>query len=198
MQTTAVFDFDKTLTVRDMLWPFLQFTHGQLPALNLIVPKLPVLAGYSVGLISRQTAKETILSAFYSGMPIDLLRQRGKEFATTEIKRYLRPEAMRRLKWHQTQGHLCVLVSASIDIYLEPWAKAMGFHEVITSRLEVSPSGAVTGLLDGKNCWGPEKTRRLQKALGNLENYSVYAYGDSRGDRELLEIADHPYYRKFR
>ena len=45
----------------------------------------------------------------------------------------------------------------------------------------------------GKNCWGTEKVRRLQELVGSKEGYVLYAYGDTRGDRELLEYADHPF-----
>jgi phosphatidylglycerophosphatase C len=34
----------------------------------------------------------------------------------------------------------------------------------------------------------------LRAVLG-VDVYDVYAYGDSRGDRELLAMAQHPYYR---
>lgn len=195
--TVALFDFDKTLTFRDTLWPFMQFTHGTIPAYSLVLPKLPLLTGYCVGVATRQKTKETMIGTFYRDMPIELLRQRGKEFALSQLKRHLRPEAVKRLKWHQAQGHRCILVSASLDVYLEPWGKAMGFSDVIASQLEVSHSGSITGHLNGKNCWGPEKTRRLAEVLGDLNAFTFYVYGDSRGDREMLEIARYPFYRKF-
>jgi len=103
---------------------------------------------------------------------------------------------MDRLQWHLEQGHRCIIVSASIDIYLEPWAESFGVHDVICSRL-ASPNGFVTGKLMGANCWGPEKVRRLEEEFGNLEDYNLFAYGDSRGDRELLAAADHPFYRTY-
>jgi phosphoserine phosphatase len=46
------------------------------------------------------------------------------------------------------------------------------------------------------NCFGPEKVARLTKLLGPKNQYTLYAYGDSRGDRELLELADFKYYRE--
>jgi phosphoserine phosphatase len=51
--------------------------------------------------------------------------------------------------------------------------------------------------LDGANCKGPEKVRRLQAHLGPLEEVVLEAYGDSRGDRELLLAAELPHYRSF-
>ncbi len=71
-----------------------------------------------------------------------------------------------------------------------------GFDDVIATRLESHEDGTVTGKLSGANCFGSEKVRRLEALLGAREGYSLYAYGDSRGDKELLSSADYPYYRQ--
>jgi len=58
--------------------------------------------------------------------------------------------------------------------------------------------GVVTGKLLSKNCYGIEKANRIQEVY-NLSDYKhIYAYGDSRGDRELLELADESFYKPFR
>jgi HAD superfamily phosphoserine phosphatase-like hydrolase len=89
-------------------------------------------------------------------------------------------------------------VSASIDLYLRPWAERYGFEEILASTLEVDSKGNVTGKLKGKNCCGVEKTKRLTNYLGPKETYQLYAYGDSLGDQELLALADYPFYRSFK
>jgi len=103
---------------------------------------------------------------------------------------------MRRLAWHKQQGHRCVVISASLDLYVRPWAIKEGFDDVIATLLDVKGDGCVTGKLSGANCFGIEKVRRLETLLGSREDYSLYAYGDSRGDRELLSFADYAYYRQ--
>jgi phosphoserine phosphatase len=42
-----------------------------------------------------------------------------------------------------------------------------------------------------------EKVNRLNSLLGELTEYRLYVYGDSSGDKEMLAIADKPYYRTF-
>ena len=43
-----------------------------------------------------------------------------------------------------------------------------------------------------------EKVRRVKERY-NLDDYDhIYAYGDSRGDKELLELADEGFYQPFR
>jgi len=90
-----------------------------------------------------------------------------------------------------------VLASASLELLLEPWARAAGVDDVLATRLEVR-DGRLTGRLAGPNCYGPEKVARLEALVGDLAGVELYAYGDSRGDRELLAAAQHPVYRPFR
>jgi phosphoserine phosphatase len=49
-----------------------------------------------------------------------------------------------------------------------------------------------------KNCYGIEKSNRVNKAY-NLSGYDhIYSYGDTRGDTELLALADESFYKPFR
>ncbi len=192
----AAFDFDGTLTYHDTLLPFLMYTHGVFKSLGMLTLLSPFLVVDAFAGASRQPIKERVLRYFYGGRTEHEMRQLGLEFAKNHLSKHLRPEAMKRFEWHRHQGHLCVLVSASIDIYLLPWAQFVGFDKVLTSRLEFDSDQRITGRLVGKNCWGPEKVRRLQELIGPKEEYVLYAYGDTRGDRELLQYADHAFYRK--
>lgn len=193
MTVVAAFDLDGTVTRRDTLIPFLWFVRGPGLAIDLLRAAL-ALVGYALRLIPNWQAKERLLATTLGGQPIDALRAAGHAFARERLPAQVRSEALRRIAWHRERGHRLVLVTASLDLYVEPWAAAAGFDEVIASRLEVV-DGHVTGRLEGGNCYGPEKTRRLQERLGPTESYQLWAYGDSRGDRELLAAADHPYYR---
>ncbi len=95
----------------------------------------------------------------------------------------------RRVQEHRRRGHHLVLVSASPDLYLLPWATYAGFDAVLATELEFVDERC-TGRLATPNCWGKEKARRLQEWLSNRQPSLLYAYGDSRGDREMLAMAD--------
>jgi phosphatidylglycerophosphatase C len=196
-QIVAAFDFDGTLTYHDTYLPFLCYSEGYLKTALGIGFSLPVLATCYCHTHYRQIAKEAILKNVLGGVPMDAARRYGEQFALGPLQTKIRPEAVKKLKWHQEQGHRCVLISANLDIYLEPWALNAGFHDLICSRIEADRHGKLTGKLIGLNCWGPEKTRRLNLLLGSKENFMLYAYGDSKGDLPLLNLADHPYYRRF-
>jgi HAD superfamily hydrolase (TIGR01490 family) len=193
----AVFDFDGTLTTRDSLFSFLRFYSGW-PTFALKVVRLsPLLLGYAMRLIRNDTAKEMTLTAFLRGAPMSDVKIAGAEFSAKALPRLLRQAALRRLEWHRNQGHRCILLSASLELYLRSWAKTVGFDDVIGSILEVSSEGIVTGRLVGGNCRGEEKVRRLAHLLGQPGHFVLYSYGDSSGDRPLLAISDHPFYRRF-
>jgi phosphatidylglycerophosphatase C len=96
------------------------------------------------------------------------------------------------MAWHRAQGHRLILVSASLAIYLGPFARASGFDLVIATRLSTDDDGRLTGRLEGANVRGPEKARLLTAALGD-QPVELWAYGDSAGDRQMLAMADHPH-----
>lgn len=195
----AAFDFDGTITDCDSLIPFLLRTVGYCKGCAYLLSLSPTFLLFFLGRASRLQLKERTLARCFKGLSLHFLREKGKEFASGEtLKRHLKFSALQRLRWHQQQGHRCVLISANLDVYLEPWANLMGFQDCLTSKLAIDAQGRVTGKLEGGNCRGAEKTRRLEQLLGPRENYLLYAYGDSDGDHELLAYADYPFYRTFK
>jgi HAD superfamily hydrolase (TIGR01490 family) len=192
----AAFDFDGTLTRRDTMFPFLMHILGMKAFVRHVFALSPTLAGYGLGLIRNDIAKEKVFIRCLEGMNMDQLMRKGELFAANVLPNLLRPEAMQRLNWHKQLGHRCVVISASLDLYVRPWAINAGFDDVLATHLQTHEAGLVSGKLAGANCFGVEKVRRLQTLLGDRNGYTLYAYGDSRGDRELLSSADYAYYRQ--
>ncbi|KFI22391.1 HAD family hydrolase [Nitrosococcus oceani] len=197
LPVVAAFDFDGTLTYGDSLLLFLRAVVGTLRFARNLVELSPILLAYKGGRLSNDEAKQRVLMHFLAGQELAGLEKAGRHFIQTTLPYLLRHRALQRLAWHQRQNHRCILISASLDLYLKPWAERMAFTEVLCSSLELTPTGLVTGRLSGKNCYGEEKTRRLAALLGERCRYRLYAYGDSRGDQALLDYADYPYYRRF-
>jgi HAD superfamily hydrolase (TIGR01490 family) len=193
----AAFDFDGTLTTRDTLFPFLLQVAGPLKFSLKLITLLPTLTLYALGLLRNDVAKVIVLRRFLANMQMADLQQQALQFAENKLPTLLRNEAMQRLAWHKQQGHRCIVVSASLENYLRPWANTVGFNDILCSRLEPLEGDRTSGNLLGQNCFGPEKMRRLQALLGQREGYILYAYGDSRGDKELLSASDYPFYKSF-
>ena len=192
----AAFDFDGTLTRRDTLLPFLLYMLGTPAVVRHALVLSPTLAGYGLGLIANDVAKERVFIQCLAGMDAAALQQEAERFAALTLPGLLRQEALQRLAWHKGQGHRCVVISASLALYVQPWAQKSGFDDVIATHLETREDGRISGNLAGKNCFGIEKVRRLEALLGPRGGYTLYAYGDSKGDKELLSSADYAYYRQ--
>ncbi len=192
----AIFDFDGTLTRRDSLLPFLWKVAGPTASIWNGAVLLPTLLRYAVGILENGPAKEHVLRQFLAGKSVEKIQALAESFAAETIPSLLDPEAVRRLRWHQEHGHTTVLVTASPELYAQPWAEAEGFDKALGTRLETK-DGVFTGQFLTPNCYGPEKTRRLEAEGPDLRGATIYAYGNSRGDCELLDMADRGFYQSF-
>jgi HAD superfamily hydrolase (TIGR01490 family) len=189
----AAFDFDGTLSYKDSLGPFLQQLCGRAALYRAMATRAPVLAGVAVGLGNRDAEKERLVGRLLAGRDVDEVRAAGAAYATSlHGGRALRPEMLDRVQWHREHGHEIVIVSASLDVYLEPLAPMLGIDHVLCTQLGVGPGERLDGTLVGGNVRGPEKLRRFRAWAGGGD-VELWAYGDSAGDRELLAAADHPH-----
>jgi phosphatidylglycerophosphatase C len=116
------------------------------------------------------------------------LQAQARAFATATADRLLRPDARATWARHRAEGLRLAIVTASPEDIVAPFARGLGADVLIATRLKVDSEGRLTGALDGRNCRGPEKVRRLYQVFGPDMNL-VEAYGDTRGDREMLSVA---------
>jgi HAD superfamily phosphoserine phosphatase-like hydrolase len=86
-----------------------------------------------------------------------------------------------------------VIVSAALDVYLAPWCKQLGI-ELISTELEIQ-NGRFTGRYLRGDCSGEEKARRIVERFVLTDYSTVYAYGDTEEDRQMLELAQKKYFR---
>ena len=97
-----------------------------------------------------------------------------------------------------------VMVSASPDIYLRRVSAQLGFDALICTEMEVEGEGdnaRLTGRMKTPNCHGGQKVVRLRAwaaerfGAAGLEGATLYAYGDTSGDKPMLRLARHAWYR---
>ena len=195
----AVFDFDGTLLKGDTLFILHRLARSPLARVGDRLALLPAVLQWKLG--ARRTAwfKERYLGKVLAAIPprsrVQLLQH---ELPRTLIAN-LRPEALVALEHHRQQGHRLLILSASPRQLLQPVADQLGMELIATETTNLLSHSNVDPLrLLSPNCKGAEKMRRLQASLGNgCETHRLHAYGDSRGDRELLQAADHPHWRSF-
>lgn len=190
----AAFDVDGTLTTRDCVVPFLVRLAGRRAVLVAALRHPLLLAFTAIGRGDRDRMKELVVGRLLRGRSRLAVDEAGRSFAQSHAAGWLRPDTLERLRWHRASGHHVVLVSASLRSYLQPLADEAlgGVHAVLCTDVEVSDDGTFTDRLAGGNCRGPEKSRRLATWIGS-RSATIYAYGDSAGDRELLAMADYPH-----
>ena len=192
----ALFDFDGTITKDDSLLKFIRFVVGDVRFVFGLVVLSPILVAYKLKLIPNYKAKQKMLSWFFKGMSKKAFFKVANEYSLVHIDKILRPKAMEKISWHKAQGHKVVIVSASIDCWLRPWCEKNGL-ELIATKLEIKDD-IVTGKLLSKNCYGVEKANRI-KEIYNLKDFEyIYSYGDSSGDKQMLELAHEKFYKPFR
>ncbi len=182
----AAFDFDGTLTVRDSFAAFLRWrtTRGRwMVALVRLVPSVLLY------LTSRDRArlKAASVRVFLKGVSRARLAQEVDAFALSQAGRLLRPDALSAWTAHKARGDLTVIVTASPEDIVAPFARKLGADALIATQLAWHED-RLTGDLAGPNCRGPEKVVRLRERFGDGLNISD-AYGDTAGDREMLALA---------
>ena len=192
MKTIYAFDFDGTITKSDTLLGFIGFVFGK-PRMTLgFLLNLPWLVLMKLGLYDNGKTKQRVFSHFFKGMTTDEFNSHCKRFAESH-KGIIRSE-MNDLIYKLTEVRAnIIVVSASIVNWVQPFFNTENVC-VIGTEAEVN-EGCLTGRFSTPNCYGHEKVRRLIDIRPDLDRYNIVAYGDSRGDRELLAIANVAYYK---
>ncbi len=190
----ALFDFDGTITFEDSFAPFLYRAVNPLRLRLGAVALSPMIAAYKFGWLPNTYIRAAVVRAGLSGRRHSEIQRHGEAYAREVLPHIIRDEARERLQWHRDRGHTVVVVSASLDAYLEPWCKQQ-HCELICTQLEVTASKIVTGRYVDGDCTGLEKARRVAQRF-ELSRYArIFAYGDTREDRDLLQLAHERVYR---
>ncbi len=195
-QRVAVFDVDDTLLACDCLWFAARRAKGPLSQFVAAFACLPWMISWQLRLVNTGRFKQKLIAVFGICDAVNAAEAAGQaDWLLADLKAQVNPEAVQRLRWHQNRGDRVLLCSASPRMLLQPLADWLGV-ELLCTELE-QRDGRWRPRLAGANCKGPEKVRRLEEQLGPLDGLTIEAYGDSKGDRELLKAAAIPHYRSF-
>lgn len=192
----AFFDFDGTITKKDSLIDFIIYAVGWKNFVKGMVILLPILILYKIKIISNHKAKQEMLSIFFKDMSKKEFVNLASSYSLNYIDKIVKVSALEKLDWHKQNNHKIVIVSASIDSWLRPWCEK-NQYELIATKIEFK-NNIVTGKLSTKNCYGQEKNNRIEQKYQLVQFDYVYAYGDSKGDKEMLKLANEAYYKYFK
>ena len=192
----AAFDFDGTITTKDTLFEFIKFSKGKFRLYTGVLLHSPLFLISVLGIFPKWQAKEIFFSYFFKNTNIKQFDEWGEKFVLV-VEEMLNPHALSAIKKHQQNNDTLVVISASVENWIKPWCQKQGINAVLATQIEINPAGELTGKFHSKNCYGKEKVCRLLQVFPGKENYTLVAYGDSKGDKELLAFADIALYRKY-
>lgn len=189
----ALFDFDGTITTKGTYPGFVRFAVPPVWQLAGGLLLSPLIAAYYGHLVSDQRIRHAMSRVGFWRAEPARVRRLGEAYAHDVLPRLIRPQALERIGWHQARGDRVVVVSASLDVYLEPWCRTVGV-EVICTELEVR-GGRLTGRYAEGDCCGAAKGARIRARYALDQFDTIYAYGDTEEDREMLVLAHRRFFR---
>lgn len=196
MKTLVCFDFDGTLTKKDTLFDIILFALGPLNALKVFLSFLPYFLLYKAGFMKNDEAKGKLFIRVFGGMPYGEFDKLCTSYSLHRVPLVVKAATLSCLQSHLELGHECLIVSASVKEWIEPWARRNGFSAVLSTKAAVKDN-ALTGSFENANCHGPEKVRRIETYLSerglDRADCLLVAYGDSNGDDAMLAWADQGY-----
>ena len=193
MKKIYAFDFDGTLTTKDTLLEFIRFAKGSCGLWLGFLRYAHLLVLMKLGFYPNWKAKQKVFAHFFKGMRISDFDTICQEFAASS-RHLLRPKGIEAINKAQSEGAEVLIVSASIDNWMQPFFADV---KVLGTQIEVK-DGLLTGRFLTKNCYGQEKVDRILAIYRHRQEYELIAFGDSRGDKELLAFADEAHYKPFR
>ena len=191
----VAFDFDGTLTVRDSFTAFLKWREGSARYHAEMAALAPAALKY---LFDRDPGKlkAAAVKRFLAGLPREVLNAEAMEFAASTAPMLFRPDALRAWRRYRQDGARLLIVTASPENLVAPFARGLGADMLIATQLLFDQDDRVQGGLLGDNCRGPVKVKRIKEAIGE-DTVLAAAYGDTDGDWEMLEMAEQQFMRLF-
>ncbi|WP_028911035.1 HAD-IB family phosphatase [Prevotella sp. MA2016] len=193
MKKVYAFDFDGTLTTHDTLLAFIRYAKGTCALAMGFARYAHLLVMMKLGLYPNWKVKQKVFAHFCKDMSISDFNALCQAFAASS-QHLLRPVGIKAIQQAKNEGAEVLIVSASIDNWVQPFFPEV---KVLGTQIEVV-NGKLTGRFLTKNCYGQEKVNRILFLYPNRADYHLTAYGDSRGDKEMLALADESYYKPFR
>ena len=194
-KTLALFDIDGTLTTADTMFAYARYVVGLPRFVMGLVWMAPMLVLARIGLIRPGKAKGRMLQWMFRHHTRLQLEDAAESFTQDVLPRLLRAKGIERLHMHRDRGDKVFLVSASLDLWLIPFARAHAIPLLCTPTQWTRER--FTGL-GGPNCRGAEKVRRVRAEVNTLDYAAIEAYGDSSGDTQMLAMATKPHFKPFR
>ncbi len=169
-----IYDFDHTIYDGDASLDFILFTFSRNIRLWKYVPSMGwALFLYIFGLQTRKQIKQVAFRFL-----------RDMESIEEALEVFWRRHDGKIKQWYLNQKKVSdVIVSASPEFLLLPATKKVGVKNLIATTMNPA-----TGLIQGKNCRGEEKVRRLQQFFDGKLPEIQDVYSDSQSDVPIFKL----------
>jgi len=128
------------------------------------------------------------------GQDVSHIEQLAHEYVELFVWPRVAVRALGRLAHHKQAGHVVAIVSGSPEYLVKPLAEKLGVPLGFGAKLETH-SGRYTGRIFAPLPYGEGKGRHIERlaAYYNLDLSRSYAYGDSPGDLQALQLVGNPF-----
>ena len=165
----AVFDVDRTLLQGDALLLAARKSNKPIELFWFGINFIPYLIAWKLRFINTKKIKEIFLDKFNICKKYNIeLSNNNQDWLTKDLKKMIRNKALKRLNIHKKKGDIIILCSASPDMILNPLAKALNVDLICTNLSKENNKWVPK--IQGKNCKGHEKLKRLEESYGSLKN----------------------------
>ncbi len=187
MKALALFDFDGTISNFDSTTLFYKSLYNNKIAFiyRHLFLCLPQLVAYRFNLTNYLPLKRKRLQMHIGGLTNDNFNRHLLKFQQVHLPSIIKDSAIKRINWHNNQGHDIWVVSASYDFLLTKWCEQMNIGLIVNKTVKNEHSC----IFEGEDCNFSNKVQQIKKRV-NLSDYNIiYAYGDSDGDKDMLKLA---------
>ena len=194
MKKLYCFDFDGTLTYSDTMFLYLKFYDATKFRIQFI-KHIPLFTLLKLNLLEAEKVKKSFISSILKGQPEAKIEKKSQEFFDQYYPEIVRENALdfiKNIDYSQTD---CYIVSASLDIWVKPFADKFKMN-LIATKAEFK-NDIFTGNFIGKNCNGIEKVNRIKEEISGKKYDKTIAFGDTSGDQEMLDWANEGQFKFF-
>ena len=194
MKKLYLFDFDGTLTYKDTMFLYLKFYNSAKFNFQFL-KHIPLFILLKLKLANAEKVKKSFISSILKGQSKTKIEEKSQQFFEKYYPEIIRENAIEFIKNIDREHTESYLVTASLDIWVKPFAEKFKMN-LLATRAEFK-NEIFTGNFVGNNCNGGEKVHRIKEALQGKKFDKTIAFGDTSGDKEMLEWANESHFEFF-
>ena len=201
MEKLAIFDIDYTITKKETLMELFKYVIINDKKNIRFLPRAIYCGSmYALKIYDERKVKEKFLK-FIDGIQENDLKKLVKKFYHEKLKTILYEDALKMIKKLKNEGYSIYLISASPEFYINEFYDIKEVDKIIGTKFNFR-DGIFTRKMNGENCKGEEKVRRLKEVLKNegleVDFKESYMFSDSLSDKPLLDLVGKPYLINYR